>query len=192
VANTYVGGARVSERICIIPKCGKTIRCRGLCPSHYARWLRTGIAESQALSESERFWSRVHTLGVCWEWTAGTNHAGYGTFRYHGGYLAHRYAFEVLVGPIPDGLVLDHLCRNPPCVNPDHLEVVTLAENVRRGVAGKVAGLRHSSKTHCPAGHEYTPDNTYVVPGKGSRRCKKCHAARVADAYRRTKHGIRQ
>ena len=86
------------------------------------------------MSTWDRFWARVD-VGLCWEWT-GSNDRGYGMFRLDGRTVrAHRWAWETLVGPIPRGLHLDHLCRNPPCVNPDHLEPVTQPENIRRGHA---------------------------------------------------------
>lgn len=86
---------------------------------------------------------------------------------------AHRVAYEALVGPIPGGLVLDHLCRNPGCYNPTHLEPVTNAENIRRGYA---------VKTNCPHGHEYTAANTHYTPA-GHRRCKECHRIRQHTRY---------
>jgi hypothetical protein len=84
----------------------------------------------------ERFWAKVDANGVCWEWLAGKLPTGYGSFRVNGKSLyAHRFAWETLMGPIPAGLVLDHLCRNPSCVNPDHLEPVTDKVNINRGVS---------------------------------------------------------
>jgi hypothetical protein len=91
---------------------------------------------------------------------------------------AHRFAYEELVGPIPEGLTLDHLCRNPPCVNPDHLEPVTQAENRRRAAA---------AITHCPQGHEYDEKNTRI-DSKGARVCRACVNARTG-AYHRDKRG---
>jgi hypothetical protein len=95
---------------------------------------------------------------------------------------AHRLVYERLVGPIPDGLELDHLCRNPTCCNPAHLEPVTHRENMLRG---ETIGARASAVTHCPAGHEYTEMNTRVY--KGYRKCRTCHRnwERAAQRWRK-------
>lgn len=121
-----------------------------------------------------RFWNQVRR-GTCWEWT-GRRTRGYGQFGWNGrGWFTHRLAYEALVGPIPDGLVLDHLCRNPPCVNPNHLEPVTQGENVRRGYWG--------TRTHCSNGHEYTPESTYQTTGR--RRCAPCQRRWVIESRQR-------
>lgn len=80
-----------------------------------------------------------------------------------------------MIAEIPNGLELDHLCRNRACVNPYHLDPVSHAENMRRGVAG----LKQREKTHCPVGHEYTAENTYIHPQNGSRNCKACQRERT-------------
>ena len=118
----------------------------------------------------ERFWHYTDRSEGCWAWTGVRKADGYGRLCERDGTQrsAHRFAYELLVGPIPDGLVLDHLYRNPSCVNPAHLEPVTSAENVRRGVA------RCSKVTHCPKGHEYTEENTYRPPGRERRMCRAC------------------
>lgn len=105
----------------------------------------------------------------CWEW-AGHKHQGYG-FLSHGGrrYRAHRLAYEFAKGPIPDGLVTDHLCRNPGCVNPAHLEAVTNRENVLRGIGPSAQNAR---KTHCGRGHYIGEGHYWLLDGK--RVCKKC------------------
>jgi HNH endonuclease len=93
--------------------------------------------------------------------------------------MAHRVVYETLVGPIPDGLVIDHLCRNPRCVRPDHMEPVTNQVNVLRGIG--ITALR-KQKTHCPAGHAYSLENTRYSK-EGKRNCRTC----ARDRYRRMK-----
>jgi len=105
----------------------------------------------------------------CWLWTGPRNRGGYGgTIRaWRTGWLAHRLAYTVMVGEIPDGFQIDHLCRVRHCINPTHLEAVTQAENLRR---------QGAAVTHCPKGHEYTRENTYYAPSspRSQRRCREC------------------
>lgn len=136
-----------------------------------------------AKPDQERFWPKVDktsNVNGCWEWI-GANQYGYGRFRKlvpttgkatHQ-VLAHRWSYENLVGEIPEGLDLDHLCRNRICVNPEHLEPVTNEENIRRGFG---IGMINAGKTRCAQGHEYTEENTYRSP-KGHRVCKVCSLA---------------
>lgn len=109
----------------------------------------------------------------CWVFTGAINASGYGVIgrggRGAGNVLTHRVTYERLVGPVPDGLDLDHLCRNRACCNPEHLEPVTRRENCIRGVRWAVL------PTHCKQGHEFTPENT--VQTKKQRRCKTCRSA---------------
>ena len=119
----------------------------------------------------ERFWAKVNKTDSCWLWTAGTNGKGYGFFTIAGigTRRAHRLAYEWLVGPIPEGYELDHLCRVTLCVNPAHLEPVTHLENMRRGFGvNRVNRL----KENCPRGHPYEGENLRMDHGR--RRCRKC------------------
>ncbi|MEU5322933.1 HNH endonuclease signature motif containing protein [Streptomyces sp. NPDC021056] len=103
--------------------------------------------------------------------------------------LAHRYAWELLREPIPAGLVIDHLCRNRRCVNPGHLEVVTLAENTRRGFG---ISTFNALKTHCPQGHPYSVENTYIHPRNSARICRACARERDRKPHRLMKNRRRK
>lgn len=110
----------------------------------------------------------------CWIWLGATNGIGYGKFYVVDRMMyAHRFAYIQKYGEIPEGLELDHLCRNSYCVNPDHLEAVTHQENVKRGKAGENIATKNREKTHCPQGHPYSGDNLYIKPN-GSRVCRTC------------------
>lgn len=119
----------------------------------------------------DRFWSKtVAGPGGCILWIAALSD-GYGKFYLNGKHKrAHRVAYEMIIGPIPDGLVIDHLCRVSRCVNPYHLEPVTNRINLLRGVG---PSAKHAVKTHCPRFHPYEGDNVHV-DAKGSRHCKTC------------------
>ena len=139
----------------------------------------------RTLSVEDRFWSYADRSGDCWVWTGGLDASGYGQFTPKRGQhvRSHRYAYEMEVGAIPEGMVLDHTCRIRACVNPGHLEVVTNRENVLRGTGVTAINAR---KTHCPAGHEYTPENTYVRPA-GGRQCRACAVVRHRRQRRKKK-----
>lgn len=122
----------------------------------------------------DRFAEKVAlTDSGCLEWIAGLNGSGYGTFNALPGMsvMAHRWSYEHHCGPIPDGLILDHLCRNRACVNPDHLEPVTTQENLLRAVG---MGQANTAKENCPAGHPYSGDNLYIPPSRANRMCRTC------------------
>lgn len=125
-----------------------------------------------------RFWSktRYDVETGCFNWLAYKNpRGGYGRFKVGGKlHVAHRVAYQLSVGPIPDGLTLDHLCRNTACVNPLHLEPVSVGENIRRGTQGDA----QRAKTHCPREHPYDSENTYVNP-RGQRLCRACGRERM-------------
>ena len=127
----------------------------------------------------ERFWSKVDRCGPdeCWPWLAGKT-KGYGTICLKIGDVwrsrrAHRLVYAALIGPIPEGLTLDHLCRNHDCCNPGHCEPVTNKENILRGTCPTAVNAR---KTHCPQGHPYSEENTQVGP-TGWRYCRICARA---------------
>lgn len=124
----------------------------------------------------DRFWAKVEKGDGCWLWTGNVAGGGYGRF-YPGkpgpvSIAAHRFAYEVEVGPIPDGLVLDHTCRVRLCVNPAHLDAVTQRENVIRSEGLIADQLR---QTHCKRGHPLSGSNLYIY--KTERHCRTCRRA---------------
>lgn len=135
------------KRTCSIDGCPKKVKARAWCAMHYDRWRRCGdpLGGFHCIrgDDVRRFWSKVDKcgplplwapfLGRCWLWTGAPTNQGYGHLKIRGLWVkAHRLAYEMLVGPVPDGLELDHLCRVRLCVRPSHLEPVTHAENVAR------------------------------------------------------------
>jgi len=124
----------------------------------------------------ERIMRRVEKTETCWNF-GGANVHGYGIIGIHGkNAYTHRVVYTEMVGPIPDGMEIDHLCRNRSCCNPEHLEAVTRAENARR----TVGFWPHAVKTHCVHGHEYTPENTMRHGAKKQRVCRICANNRPA------------
>ena len=113
----------------------------------------------------------VNSITGCWEWQGRRKtKEGYGRIYDGKDIFTHRYSYEYFREEIPEGLKLDHLCRNPPCVNPDHLEPVTTKENILRGIG--LAAV-NANKTHCVNGHPFDDVNTYQRP-TGGRGCKIC------------------
>lgn len=132
----------------------------------------------------DRFFAKVdvgNSPAGCWMWTASTYLGGYGQFRFNGQAThAHRAAYDMFVGPVPEGHDVDHLCRERACVNPLHLEAVSRSENNRRGLVGAGGALRQRAKTHCPQGHPYDDENTYVTAA-GGRACRVCRLRRTRE-----------
>lgn len=144
----------------------------------------------------ERVMARTDQSGgpdACWLYGGYLNERGYGLF--HNGIktqIVHRFVYEHVVGPIPEGKVLDHLCHNRDpncpggrcyhrsCVNPTHLEPVTHPVNVERGLRGHI--------THCKAGHSFDPENTYLT-GDGRRQCRECRRRRKREQRARLRDG---
>lgn len=164
------------------PKCGNDRRLKHLpegticrrCAALLGSKANAVKARPTALERFEAKY-RVDDSG-CWLWTATITPRGYGQFYLNGRIEAHRAAWELLRGPIPEGLQIDHLCRVRACVNPDHLEPVTAKINCHRGFGP--SGL-NASKTECSHGHAYTPENTYLEfnkVGRTKRHCRACIA----------------
>lgn len=157
--------------ICSVAGCSGTVRARGWCAMHYARWRTSGDpgeASPRSLlgvSPEERIARRTTRTDGHWLWTGTITPNGYGSLSVHGKvHFAHRFVYETLVGPIPAGMQLDHLCRIRHCVYPAHLEPVTCAENLRRGA--------RQTATTCRFGHPLDGRKS------GVRYCKTCHRER--------------
>lgn len=176
----------MDKYLCTVIGCTETPWARGWCAKHYARWNKTGspLGTNRPTVRSEALLSKVDTSREHWMWT-GTTLEGYGIFNWRKTKAkAHRAVYELLEGPIPQGLELDHLCQITLCVRPSHLEPVTHRVNILRGSSPAAVNAR---KTHCLNGHEYTPETAYERPG-GGRRCRTCRNERErkgSDAERR-------
>lgn len=126
-----------------------------------------------------RFLSHVEKTNNCWEWKGAKLPRGYGHLTlYQKSVYAHRLSYELFKGIIADNLTIDHLCKNPSCVNPEHLEALTLLENQLRGTSPPVI---NSKKTHCKHGHEFTSENTYLDKTNNRRQCVTCRERLAID-----------
>jgi hypothetical protein len=190
VTDTLMAGRELAEernRGCAIQGCDRPHNCRGWCLLHYTRWKRHGDPEHTAFilgDDAARLRSHVAAdENGCWVFQGSLNVKGYGSFRFGGRTrLAHRAAYEIWVGPIPEGLTIDHLCRNRACVNPAHLEAVTQRTNLLRGETVTAA---NAAKTHCYRGHEFKPENIYRLRN-GGRGCRACRIVYAREYHQRT------
>lgn len=169
----------------------------GMCSKHYYRAKRgQPLTQERDLPAEERFWLQVDRhgpvpdyapkLGPCWIWRGKTKSDGsYGVFSLGDDRRrrVHILAYTWANGPVPDGLVLDHLCRVTLCVNPAHLEPVTRRENTLRGVNPPAT---NAAKTHCLRGHPFSGDNVYIG-ANGGRYCRECNRIRARKAAAKRK-----
>lgn len=149
-------------------------------------------SNSKSRTLEERFWAKVDKDGPfgCWLWRGATQPAGYGIFRVdHRNVYAHRVSYELLKESLLPGLQVDHLCRVRNCVNPEHLEAVTMQENIRRGISPAALNAR---KTHCKRGHELLGANLAVIKSNGRtfRGCRECARAKDRRRYWELKASI--
>lgn len=198
-----------SRGVCSIEECDDPHYSKTFCCRHYRRFQKYGNALAggpllrrskrlpRSSSTQERFWTKVEKTDDCWPWIGAIGDQGYGVvIRGRKWTGAHRVAWEYSGRSLDPDLTLDHLCHTRDltcpggsscphrrCVNPDHLEQVSRVENTARGRGPTVL---NTLKTHCPRGHEYTPENTYRQPVKAGRFCRECGRAATA-AYRQRK-----
>lgn len=174
---------------CLFDCCVNHARHNGYCGSHYTQILRgkplqpLDIMRRKNLSVEERLFSRVEKTETCWLWVGCKGSNGYAVSAHAGRWrgCVHRWFYEHYKGEIPEGLVIDHLCRVRHCVNPDHLEAVTFKENVMRGVG---VSVKMAEKTHCDYGHPLEGENLKLYKGV-ERRCRICLRRRDNEYHER-------
>jgi HNH endonuclease len=199
-------GVDVPESTCLTQPCTGEPVADGLCADHHtearlALLKSFGRGPGSKVDPVQRFWAYADRSGgpdACWPWTGGIEKPGYGFIFVNGGkprlQKAHRFSYEHFIGPIPDGLEIDHTCHTKACpvpgmgdphrrcVNPRHLEAVTRPVNMQRSTRPDSTRAQfekyRESVTHCSKGHEYTPENTQwrkIKGGYWSRRCAQCN-----------------
>lgn len=152
-----------------------------------------GVYKKKKVPPEERFWPKVLKTESCWIWNAWKTAQGYGQFWHGSGYTtAHRWSYENSKGKIPEKMVIDHLCRNPSCVNPEHLEVVTMAENTRRGELFVKLKHRASSLTHCKRGHPLSGENLTKTSTPIKRTCKRCMMDKAKEWRKKNWENVKQ
>jgi hypothetical protein len=160
------------DKVCSEPGCTRPAHSRGWCGTHYHQRRRNGLLPPR-LTVADRLWAKVQRGEGCWPFTGARNPLGYGKLYVDGKYVpAHRVAFELVHGPIPEGNDLHHRCENPPCCRPSHLRPVTHRENI---LVGSAPAALHARKTHCPKGHPYSGPNLRIDTN-GARRCRACES----------------
>lgn len=163
------------KSLCTVEGCGKPHLSRGWCSMHYSRMRNHGTLADPVKKVwplADRLWPRIDKNGAggCWIWTGAINAQGYGAIGVDGKVKrVHRVVYMLLVGDIPDGLHLDHLCRRRHCCNPDHLEPVTNRQNWERGFSPGAVTIRDD---RCARGHVYS-ENARLRPN-GARTCRLC------------------
>lgn len=191
-----------ADGLCLVGGCDKPTVGQGLCRKHYQRNWKHGDPSINLRPEmeqtlEERFWAKVNKdgpipgycphLGPCWLWEASCSLDGYGQIGVYGSLVrAHRFSYELMCEPIPDGLEIDHLCRVRACVNPAHLQPVTSQVNAHRGADARI--IERGGK--CAKGHDMTRDNIYW---KANRRpmCRTCVLENQRRHQQRKKAGDR-
>lgn len=164
----------MKNRTCSIEGCDNRHEAHGLCMKHLRRKQRRDNPKTRKTAD-QRFWERVEMTDGCWLWTGLLSTYGYGRFTVgRKEFIAHRWLYLTLVGPIQDSLELDHLCRVRRCVNPSHMEPVTPRVNVLRSTSFSAI---NAAKTQCKNGHLFNEENTYLIP-TGGRYCRVCDRER--------------
>lgn len=182
----------MSNRICTIEGCERPLVAKGLCRAHYQRQWKTGTtAERPKPTPEQQFLGFVVKTDGCWPWVGFVGDQGYGRARHCGRKMgAHRAAYELFIGPVPEGLQVDHDCHNRDetcndgpacphrcCVNPEHLRLRTGLQNL---MEGRTPARTNAAKTECIHGHAFTLHNTYTYPD-GRRACRRCMAIHDAE-----------